>query len=121
VEPQNLLIIDDDQSILEMLALLFRMNGHQVTCAEYADEISWYSDWQWQDFDCIITGINQPGMNGLLFTVLVRANNGPPVIVMTGYKPTTARALAFKAGAASFLQKPIDLRKLLKIVDVCCE
>jgi CheY-like chemotaxis protein len=69
-----------------------------------------YSDWQWRDFDCIITGINQPGMNGLLFTVLVRANNGPPVIVMTGYKPTEARALAFRAGAASFLQKPIDLK-----------
>jgi DNA-binding response OmpR family regulator len=92
VEPQNLLIVDDDQSILEMLALWFRMNGHQVTCAADADEISWYSEWQWRDFDCIITGINQPGMNGLLFTVLVRANNGPPVIVMTGLQTNNCKS-----------------------------
>jgi CheY-like chemotaxis protein len=98
------------------------MNGHQVTCAAYADEISWYSDWQWRDFDCIITGINQPGMNGLLFTVLVRANNGPPVIVMTGYKPTELHEhWHLKQVLRPFCKNQLIYGELLKIVDVCCE
>jgi two-component system response regulator FixJ len=98
----------------------FEMNGHQVTSSQTADEIVWLSQWQWQCFDCILTGINQPGLNGLEFTELVQENDGPPVVVMSGYKPEVAKVRAFEAGAAAYLKKPLDLQELLKTIDSCC-
>jgi DNA-binding NtrC family response regulator len=116
----RILIIDDDQTLVHMLTEWLEMNGHQVTGAQTADEETWFSQWQWQAFDCIITGINQPGLNGLDFTKMVQAGNGPPVVVMSGYMPATARAQAFEAGAAAFLEKPFDLQEMLKILEICC-
>jgi DNA-binding NtrC family response regulator len=103
-----------------MLSEWFSLNGHQVTSAQWVDEILWFSFWQWQRFDCILTGINQPGLNGLQFTEMVRTGGGPPIVVMSGYKPTVARAQAFEAGAAAFLEKPFDLHEMLNIIENCC-
>jgi DNA-binding response OmpR family regulator len=68
----------------------------------------------WQDINCIITGINQPGINSLEFTEIVRHKGGPPVIVMSGYTPQLSSLEALEAGAVAFLAKPFMLDELLK-------
>jgi DNA-binding response OmpR family regulator len=87
----HILIVDDDQAIVESLKQWLEMNGYQATIAAYANDEIWLSQWQWERFDFIITGINQPGLNGLAFTKLIRESGGPPVIVMSGYKPEVAK------------------------------
>jgi len=67
------------------------------------DEALSLSPAQWQEINCIITGINQPGMDGLEFTELVRLKGGPPVIVMSGYNPQLSSLEALTAGAVAFL------------------
>ena len=117
MNPHRILVIDDDKVILWILKEWLELNGHLVTCAESVDEILWLSLWQWSGFDCIITGINQPGLDGIEFTQLVQTTEGPPVIVMSGFNPQTAEPRAIAAGAAAFLSKPFDLQELLKVID----
>ena len=116
----HILIVDDDQAIAEPLKQWLEMNGFQVTTALNADDETWISQWQWREFDCIITGINQPGLDGLSFTELIRDTGGPPVIVMSGFEPEVSKVKALDRGAFAFLKKPFDFLKLLEIVEDCC-
>jgi DNA-binding response OmpR family regulator len=116
----HILIVDDDQILVETIQEWLEMNGYQVTIAAYANDEIWLSQWQWERFDCIITGIYQPGLNGLTFTKLIRDSDGPPVIVISGYEPETSSLTALEMGAVAFIKKPFDLRELLKIVEACC-
>jgi len=77
----RILIVDDEQAIRDILKQWLEMNGYEVTVAIGVEDVIWLSDWQWQGFDCIVTGINQPGLNGLKFTNLVKGCNGPPVVL----------------------------------------
>jgi len=121
VTKHRILIVDDDQAIADTLQEWLEMNGYEVTVAIGADEVTWLSNWQWQRYDCIVTGINQLGLNGLDFADLVISNNGPPVIVMSGYKTEDVRMKAYDIGATVFIAKPFDLRDFLKAVNYCCE
>jgi len=77
----RILIVDDEQAIRDALKEWLEMNGYEVTVAIGVEDVIWLSDWQWQGFNCIVTGINQPGLNGLEFTNLVKSCDGPPVVV----------------------------------------
>jgi CheY-like chemotaxis protein len=113
----HVLIVDDDGLIASVLKEWLEVNGHQATTVESADDFVWLSSWQWQKFDCIVTGINQPGLNGIEITRLMRDKGGPPVIVMSGYLPEMAKEWALEAGAAAFLRKPFKLTELLEVID----
>jgi DNA-binding response OmpR family regulator len=113
----RVLIVDDDGLIASVLKEWLEINGHQATTAEAVDDFVWLSSWQWQNLDCIVTGINQAGLNGIDFTRLVRKTGGPPVIVMSGYLPEIAKVWALEAGAAAFLRKPFKLTELLEVID----
>jgi DNA-binding response OmpR family regulator len=92
------------------------MSDFKVTTAITCDEALSLSPAQWQEINCIITGINQPGMDGLGFTELVRLKGGPPVIVMSGFSPELASQTALTAGAVAFLAKPFMLDGLPKLL-----
>ncbi|WP_054030197.1 response regulator [Desulfatitalea tepidiphila] len=117
----RILIVDDEQAIRDALKEWLEMNGYEVTLAMGAEDVIWLSDWQWQGFECIVTGINQPGLNGLEFTSLVKSCDGPPVVVMTGYQPEEVRPIACKFGAAAFMKKPFNLDDFLEIINDCCQ
>ncbi len=118
---KRILIIDDDFDIRAMLQEYFEMIGYLVELSAYADERLWISQWQWQNYNCIITGINQPGLNGIDFARLVQKSGGPPLIVMSGYKPEAAKTQAKDAGAAAFIVKPFNLENFAKILEACCK
>jgi two-component system, OmpR family, response regulator len=113
----HLLVIDDDSALVELLQVWLQMNEFEVTTAGTCDEIL-LSPAIWMGIDCIIIGINQPGMKGLDFTELVHLKGGPPVIVMSGYRPAISSYRTFKAGGAAFLKKPFELEELLELLNV---
>ena len=117
----RILIVDDEQAIRDVLKEWLETNGYEVAVALGAEDVIWLSDWQWNGFDCIVTGINQPGLNGLEFTNLVKCCDGPPVVVMTGYQSEEVRPIACRLGAAAFMNKPFNLDDFLQIIDDCCQ
>jgi len=116
----KILIVDADIGILESIGQWLEFNGHQVIISSIADDVTWISQWQWQGFDCVITGIYQPGLDGLTFTELIRDSGGPPVIVMSGYGSEVLKVKALEMGAFIFLPRPLSFKELLETVEECC-
>jgi CheY-like chemotaxis protein len=113
----HILIVEDDRILLEVLTEWFEQKGHTVTSASTVMNLPKH---KWSQFDCIITDVRMPGIDGIEFTQLVRKADGPPVIVVSGYAPTTSNTRALEAGAVAFFEKPFKLKDLLKTIETYC-
>ena len=112
----KLLVIDDDLSLREMMDMMLRGAGHQVTVAE--DGVVGLSEAVGGNFDVIISDIKMPGLSGL--DVLKRLRGAglmTPLILVSAYaKPDTA-VEAMREGAYDFIPKPFKPNDLLAVVD----
>jgi DNA-binding NtrC family response regulator len=116
VSPRNrLLIVDDESSLADFLALLFQGEGYDVTTAGSVDEAR--KSMERATFDLILCDILMPDGNGLDLLRDIKAGGagGPQVIMMTAYTSTKSAIEAMKLGAADYVSKPFDVEEL-KIV-----
>ena len=113
-------IIDDDASLCEALASLFRSVGLQVQVFGSAPEFlrSKLPDGP----SCLVLYIRLPGLSGLDFqTELARANIQIPIVFMTGHGDIPMTVRAIKAGAVEFLPKPFRDQDMLDAVQTGLE
>ncbi len=69
--------------------------------------------------DAIIIDLKMPGMDGLTFCRRVRAESAirhVPIILITGSRGLDLRNEAIRSGASVFLNKPIDVPVLAKLI-----
>ena len=116
----RILIVEDDDGVRDCLHAWFENINHHPTCtASCADEaFEWLKH---ENFDVVITGINQPGMDGLKMTKIIRQQGGPPVIILTGHYTQQHYHEAYEVGASAFLCKPTSYENLLRIVELIVE
>ncbi len=108
---ETLLIVDDEESILEVASEYFQTKGYRVLTAGNgriaADIIAG------QKIDCCFTDINMPEMDGLeLAEHIHEVDNTIPVIIMTGYPSLDNTIRTLKNGVVDFLIKPVNLNQL---------
>ena len=71
-----------------------------------------------QVFDCIISDIMMPGVDGVEFARTVRQlNQEIPILFMTARDDFAAKRQGFKAGVDDYLVKPVELEELLLRVE----
>jgi CheY-like chemotaxis protein len=100
-----------------MLEDFFGHGHHCMTCQARDGEEA-LCHLRRKPFDVMLTDICHPGMNGLELTQMVRRNQGPPVIVMSGYSFPDHRRHVFASGARACLSKPFRLERLAEIVEL---
>lgn len=113
-------IIDDDASLCEALARLFRSVGLQAKVYGSAPEFlqSKLPDGP----SCLVLDVRLPGLSGLDFqSELVKANIQIPIVFMTGHGDIPMTVRAMKAGAVEFLPKPFRDQDMLDAVQVGLE
>lgn len=109
----SILLVDDDESIVEILATSLRDRGFQVIIA--ADGQVGLTAALALPIDIIFTDVEMPQMTGLeLLQALKAAKPGIPVIVMTG-SPDKYRETALTTGADAVIGKPFDLSDVLAV------
>jgi two-component system response regulator PilR (NtrC family) len=114
VSAPRLLIVDDEVSMVDFLALLFQGEGYAVTTARSVEEARRCCERN--GFDLVLCDILMPDGNGLdLLREIKAAEASPPVIMMTAYTSTKSAIEAMKLGAADYVSKPFDVEEL-KIV-----
>jgi FixJ family two-component response regulator len=113
-------IIDDDASIREMLASLFRSVGLRVEVFGSASQLL---ESKLPDVaSCFVLDVRLPGLSGLdLQAELAAANIHTPIIFMTGHGDIPMSVRAMKAGAVDFLTKPFRDQDLLDAVTAALE
>src|ERR1700680_4341256 len=108
-------IVDDDAAMRDSLALLLGLKGFRTQIFANAENaLSAYSaDW----FGCMLVDIRMPVMSGLeLHEELSKRGCGVPVVIMTAYGDVATVRAALKAGAADFMEKPIDDDVLIDVL-----
>jgi DNA-binding NtrC family response regulator len=106
----RLLVVDDEESLLEFLALLFREEGYEVdTASSFAEARELVG----RDYDLCLCDVLMPDGNGLDLLREIKAAERPTaVVVMTAYTSTRSAIEAMKAGAFDYVSKPFDVEEL---------
>ncbi|OFW10084.1 MAG: hypothetical protein A3G20_09595 [Acidobacteria bacterium RIFCSPLOWO2_12_FULL_59_11] len=111
----NLLIVDDEQSICEMLDITFRKAGHRVETANSAAAA--LQKLQNQNFDLMIADIRMPQGSGLDLLRQVReAYPETLVILITAHGTTGTAHQAGQLGAFAYIEKSHELVDDLKFM-----
>lgn len=111
----NILLVDDEPSILHSVDEALRGEGHQVTTA--LDGLSAQAALGAKVFDVVISDVRLPRVDG--FTLFKKLRHESPrtrVVLMTAWATVTDAVGAFKLGAVDYLPKPFDLEALLKLL-----
>ena len=112
----RILIVDDEPSVLDVLAVLLTDEGHTVQTAEngrvaldlLADDLP----------DLLITDVIMPVFDGWALLTYIREHNPAlPVIVISAVAPKARRRDLFSADHIVFLRKPFALETLLTSVE----
>jgi DNA-binding NtrC family response regulator len=104
---ERVLLVDDDESFLEVMAFLLEEEGYEVVRAKNGSEA--FDRLQAGPVPVMVTDLKMPGMDGL--TLLKKAHGLAPnllVIVTTAFGDMNTAVAAMKAGAFDFLPKPCD-------------
>jgi two-component system response regulator AtoC len=114
----RILIVDDDPHFLRVLARILSGENFLVASAGGAgDALELIKS---AHFDLVISDLRMPECDGLsLLEALRHGGNKVPVIILTAYGEVDTYLAAMNAGAAEYLNKPIQSDELLRIVRSC--
>jgi FixJ family two-component response regulator len=108
-------LVDDDAAIRTALARGLVASGLAVQAFESADAFLAAHDPETPG--CLVADIAMPGMSGLeLQSVLSTRGSARPVIFVTGKGSIPMSVQAMRAGAVTFLPKPVRLAELVDAV-----
>lgn len=107
---RTILVVEDEQSIRDILAELFDIEGNAVMSAESLPDA--LELLRTQRFDLIVTDLRLGGKRDGGLQVMALAGMLSPdatVLVLTAYPDDSNRQASIRLGAVQFLEKPIDL------------
>lgn len=112
----KILIVDDSASMRQMVEIILKGAGHEVTQAvDGADGLKKLSE----EFDVVISDYNMPNMNGVEFISAVRAgsvNRAVPIIMLTTESEDEKKQSGKQAGATAWVTKPVNKDSLLGVI-----
>lgn len=114
--PATIAILDDDPGVREALASFVRSLGHAARAYGSGEAFLAAAE---ADPDCLITDIQMPGLSGDALQARLIASGRPvPMIFMTAFPRAAVRARVLEAGAAGFLEKPVDCDEIARLLAV---
>ncbi len=109
--PARILIVDDEQSMCDLLEADLGCRGLDTTCFTSAELA--FAAVQQQPFDVVLTDLKMPGVDGIQLCERIVANRPDiPVVVMTAFGSLETAVQAIRAGAYDFITKPVEMDML---------
>ena len=105
----RVLIVDDDAAIRRVCARVLESEGWEVAAVELGRMAEAAVADRAQNFDCILSDVNMPEMDGFAVADAVRRHDPDlPVLLMTGDPSLDGAVKAIESGAVSYLSKPFS-------------
>jgi len=101
---EKILVVDDEQSMAQFLAIVLRKEGYQVATVQNGRDA--LDKVKAEAFDVVITDIRMPGMDGIqLLQGIKKQDPGLQVVIMTAYASQQSAIDAVNLGAFQYLIK----------------
>jgi len=108
----KILVIDDERAIRNTLKEVLEYEKHEVDLAE--DGPTGIEMFSGNTYDIVLCDIKMAKMDGIeVLGKLLEASDDIPVIMISGHGNIDTAVEAIKKGAYDFLEKPLDLNRLL--------
>lgn len=108
---RNLLVVDDDMTILEFLQEYLASHGYQVATA--LDGAGMRRAMAAGSVDLVLLDVNLPGQNGFDLARELRATSNVSIIMLTGRGDDMDKIVGLEIGADDYVAKPFNARELL--------
>jgi len=107
----KILIVDDEESMREMLDIMLSKVGYEVSCAcSYGEALKFI---QGDNFDLVVSDIKMPDSSGLELLKKIRSMNPDlPVIIITAYASLDSALVALREGAFDYINKPFEVNQI---------
>lgn len=111
----KILIVDDERSIRNTLKDILEVESYQVDVVESGIEaLELIKE---NNYDVVFSDIKMPQMDGVELLQKIKVNNPEtPIIMISGHGTIETAVDCIKKGAYDFIEKPIDLNRLLIVV-----
>jgi two-component system alkaline phosphatase synthesis response regulator PhoP len=107
----TILVVDDEQSLLDLVTAYLRREGYEVHTAR--DGPSGLQAARVYRPDLIVLDIMLPGMDGLEVLTHLRRESDVYVIMLTAKSEETDKVIGLSVGADDYLTKPFSPRELV--------
>lgn len=108
---QTILVVDDEQSIIDLLQYTLEKAGYEVVVSMNGLEALQLS--RQHQPDLAILDITMPGLDGLDLCGKLRHESGPPVILLTARDSEIDKIIGLEVGADDYVTKPFSPRELI--------
>ena len=106
----HILIADDDKEIRDILQLLMRGEGYEVSVAENGAQVVAMAS---SDIDLYILDVNMPELSGFMAAAEIRKTYDAPIVFLTAYSAESDKVMGFSAGADDYIVKPFSNMELI--------
>ncbi len=111
----KILVIDDERPIRSTMKDILEFEKHEIDLAE--DGIKGLEKIKSKNYDIIFSDIKMPEMDGIEVLEKIRESDSEtPVVMISGHGNIETAVECLKKGAFDFIEKPIDLNRLLVTV-----
>jgi two-component system CheB/CheR fusion protein len=112
------LVVDDAPDVTDMLSFLLRYAGYEVVAALSGAQA--LDAARAESFDVVVSDIGMPGMSGYELAERLRALDDyrrTPLIAVTGFSMYDDRDRALACGFDAFVNKPVNPRELVSLIE----
>ena len=106
-----IMVVDDDQDLAEMLAIVLTGEGMEVDLVSRGDQVM--EVFRNSPPDLVLLDLMLPGLDGIEVCKLIRAESMIPIVMLTAKGDTTDVVKGLEAGADDYIVKPFQTNELL--------
>ncbi|NDA79948.1 MAG: DNA-binding response regulator [Actinobacteria bacterium] len=107
----RIMVVDDDQDLAEMLAIVLNGDGMEVDLVGRGDQVM--EVFHQSPPDLVLLDLMLPGLDGIEVCKLIRAESMMPIVMLTAKGDTTDVVKGLEAGADDYIVKPFQTSELL--------
>lgn len=107
----KLLLVEDEKSIAEGLAITLEAEGFQVAWVK--DGLDAIPAWERVRPDLVVLDLMLPGMSGTEICRTLRSRSDVPIIMLTAREAEVDRVVGLELGADDYVTKPFSTRELV--------
>lgn len=111
----RIIVVEDDSDFRESLVETLSLYGYEVIGAKSA--LDFYQKVALKPCSLAILDLGLPDQSGVVLAEFIRQNTRMRIVVLTARSAIESRVAAYKAGADTYLLKPVDTSELIATVE----